>query len=509
MRAPKALAALATIGGVLAIGSASEALETTPAQGTAPPIRANVTITGAPLRAVAPVQRGFVGLSIEYPALAHYTGSDPLRPDRVFEQLVRGLSPGAAPVLRIGGDSTDATWWPVAGATRPPGAHYTLTPSWMAGARAVVRDLGARVIAGVNLEAHRPSLAIAEAQALLRGIGSRSVDAIEIGNEPSNYPRFPWYRASGRAVYARSTAYSFTEFTREFSTIRRGLPGVSLAGPALSGYGWLGHLGRFLGAEPTVTTATFHRYPLNRCFARPGSPMQATLSNLLGPYASRGFLAPAAPYVALTHARGARFRLDEFNSVSCAGKLGLSDRFASALWALDALFEVARYGIDGVNVHTFPGVPYAPFDVSRTAGNWSAVVHPEYYGLLMFARAAPPGSRLLTVSGRTGDRVRIWATRTVGGALHVVVINKSVTAPVSAMIRLPGAQTPGLLERLTAPGVLAAGGVTLAGQQYASPTQTGMLTGRVQTELVGPRAGRYRVMLPPASAAMLTLRVFR
>ena len=404
MRAPRTLAALATIGGLLAVGSASEAFEATPAQGTGAAVRANVTITGAPLRGVPPVQRGFVGLSIEYPAVAHYTGSDPRRPDRVFEQLVRGLSPGAAPVLRIGGDSTDSTWWPAPGAVRPLGARYTLTPSWMAGTRAVVRDLGARVIAGVNLEAHRPRLAIAEARALLGGIGSHSVDAIEIGNEPSNYPRFPWYRFGGHAVYARSSAYSFTDFTHEFSAIRRGLPGVPLAGPALSGYGWLVHLGQFLSAEPTVTTATFHRYPLNRCFAGPGSPMQATLSNLLGPFASRGFLAPARPYVALAHARGRRFRLDEFNSVSCAGKLGLSDRFASALWAVDALFEVARYGIDGVNIHTFPGVPYAPFDVSHTAGTWSAVVHPEYYGLLMFARAAPAGARLLAVSGRPARR---------------------------------------------------------------------------------------------------------
>ena len=40
-------------------------------------------------------------------------------------------------------------------------------------------------------------------------------------------------------------------------------------------------------------------------------------------------------------------------------------------------------------------------------------------------------------------------------------------------------------------------------------TQTGTLTGRAVTEFVRPRAGRYRVTLPPASAAMLTLNAFR
>ncbi len=458
---------------------------------------------------VPPVQPGFLGLSAEFPAVASYTGSDPRQPDAVFEQLVRNLSPGAAPVLRIGGDSTDSTWWPVPGAARPPGIRYALTPTWLASTATLVRGLGARVIVGVNLEAHRPRLAIAEARALLRGIGPSRIAGIEIGNEPSNYPRFPWFRAAGRAVYARPSTYSFTDFTREFSAVRRGLAGVPLAGPSLSGYGWLGHLSAFLRTEPTVTTATFHRYPLNRCFAGPGSPMHATLANLLGPYAARGFLATAAPAVALAHAHGAHFRLDEFNSVSCAGKLGLSDRFASALWAVDALFEVARYGMDGVNIHTFPGVPYAPFDVSHTAGAWSAVVHPEYYGLLMFARAAPAGARLLAVYGRTGDGVRIWATQTGSGTVHVVVINKRIATSAATTIRLPGARTAAVLERLSAPGVLAPSGVTLGGQQFANHTQTGTLHGRTVTEQVRPHAGRYLVTLPPASAAMLTIKAFR
>jgi hypothetical protein len=505
VRASRGLAAFAAIGGLLTLGSASEAFEG--AAASAP--SASVTITGAPMGGVPPVQPGFLGLSVEFPAVASYTGSDPGQPDAVFEQLVRNLSPSAAPVLRIGGDSTDSTWWPVPGAARPPGVSYSLTPAWLTSTATLVRDLRARVIIGVNLEAYRPRLAIAQARALLSAIGPSRISGIEIGNEPSNYPQFPWYRAAGRAVYARPSTYSFTDFTREFSTIRRGLPGVPLAGPALSGYGWLGHLSAFLRAEPTVTTATFHRYPLNRCFAGPGSPMQATLGNLLGPYAARGFLAPAAPSVALAHAHRARFRLDEFNSVSCAGKLGLSDRFASALWAVDALFEVARYGIDGVSIHTFPGVPYAPFDVSHTAGRWSAVVHPEYYGLLMFARAAPAGARLLAVSGPTGDGVRVWATRTSSGTVHVVVINKRVSAPAATTIRLPGARTAAVLERLTAPGVLAPSGVTLGGRQFASHTQTGTLPGPAVTEHVRPRAGRYLVTLPPASAAMLTLNAFR
>ena len=58
---------------------------------------------------------GFVGLSLEYPAVAAYAGTDPSAVNPVFLQLIRNLNPGQLPVLRIGGDSTDWTWWPVVG----------------------------------------------------------------------------------------------------------------------------------------------------------------------------------------------------------------------------------------------------------------------------------------------------------------------------------------------------------------------------------------------------------
>ena len=61
-----------------------------------------------------PIQPGFVGLSLEYPAVPSYAGTAPDAPNPVFGQLIRDLAPGQSPVLRIGGDSTDHTWWPVA-----------------------------------------------------------------------------------------------------------------------------------------------------------------------------------------------------------------------------------------------------------------------------------------------------------------------------------------------------------------------------------------------------------
>ncbi len=47
------------------------------------------------------------------------------------------------------------------------------------------------------------------------------------------------------------------------------------------------------------------------------------------------------------------------NSVTGGGAKGVSNTFASALWALDTLFELAQAGVSGVNVHTFPSAQYA------------------------------------------------------------------------------------------------------------------------------------------------------
>jgi hypothetical protein len=452
-----------------------------------------------------PIPSGFLGLSFEFPGTRAYTGASPRRINPVLEQLIRNLTPGQSPVLRIGGDSTDATWWPTRGVRRTPGISYSLTPSWIASTRALLRDLHARAIVGANLQSHRPALTIAEARALVSGLGARQVRAVEIGNEPSNYPKFPWYRVAGRAVYARERDYDFRDFTQELPPLRRALRGIPLAGPALGGYGWLPNVGAFLRAAPGISTVTWHRYPLNRCFAAPGSPAQATLSNLLAPAAAGGFIAAIPRYAAVAHARRAAFRLDELNSVSCSGKSGLSDTFASALWALDALFEVARAGVDGVNIHTFPGAAYELFAFHHTRGRWSAWIRPEYYGLLLFIRAAPPGARLLRVSTRARGPLKSWATRSSDGRIRVVLINKALKANATAAVQVSGAPPVARLERLSASNALARGGVTLAGQTFSTPSLTGRLTGRRSASRVSSSGGVYSVRLTPASAALLTI----
>ena len=88
-----------------------------------------VRVTSARGRSSRPVPPGFIGLSLEYPAPLDYAGGDPQAINPGFIRLVHGLAPGQSPVIRIGGDSTDSTWWPVAGVARPPGSAIRSLPA--------------------------------------------------------------------------------------------------------------------------------------------------------------------------------------------------------------------------------------------------------------------------------------------------------------------------------------------------------------------------------------------
>lgn len=451
----------------------------------------------------APLPSGFLGFSFELPAMHVYAGRDPERINPVLLSLIRQLNPSQAPLLRIGGESADGSWWPMRGVIPPAGITYALTPDWLRVARALAADLSARLIVGVNLEADRPQLAAEEGRVLVDGIGRSRLAALEIGNEPDLYSSFAWYFAHGHAVTGRPAGYDFADYLGEFSRWRAVLPRVPLAGPAFASTGWMSDLPQFLSAEPGVRYVTFHRYPLRACPVPASSPQYASIANLLADRSSAGLAQSVAGYVSQAHAHGALFRLDELNSAACRGAPGVSNTFASALWVLDTLFNLAEVGVDGINLHTLPGSAYAPFTFTHHGSRWAGDVRPVYYGMLMFARAFPPGAELLQTSAPSGP-VKVWATRSASGQLHVVLINKSVDQADEVQLTLPSASAPVSAQALLAPSAAATGGVTIAGQSYPQNTPSGTLSGTVRVSSLSPEQGVYDVYLPAASAVLLT-----
>jgi glycosyl hydrolase family 79 len=469
-----------------------------------PPTATGLNVTRATFG--RPIPPGFLGLSLEYNSIEPYAGVNPQAIDPVFVQLVRNLNPGQSPVLRIGGDTTDWTWWPVPGLKQPPGVTYTLSQRWIEVTRALAQELRARLILGINLEADNVELAGLEARKLVDGIGRASVQALELGNEPALYAGFPWYRTSaGAKVPGRPRSYDVPAFLSDFDRFAAALPPLPLAGPALGASKWMRNLGPFLSSQPHLGVVTLHRYPLQLCYTRAKSLMHPTLGHLMNARATTGLAESFKRDVASAHAHRLPLRIDEINSVSCGADRAVSDTFATSLWAVDAMFELARVGIDGVNLHTFPGAGYELFQLTMTHGHWQAAVAPEYYGLLMFATAAPPGARLLRISGRPGAGVKAWATHAADGTVRTVLINKGSRARVFAL-RLPDGVKTATLERLQGPGLQAAGGVTLAGQSFGAQTTTGRIEGPDRRSTVKRIGDRYVVSLPAVSAAMLIAR---
>ncbi len=456
-----------------------------------------------------PIPAGYIGLSIEVWSSLAYSGTNPAAPNPTFIRLVRALNPGGAPVIRFGGDTTDWSWWPTKGVAKPAGIRYTLTPRWLAVTRASAQAMGARLILGINFEADNPAIARAEARAFVKGIGRGLISGFELGNEPELYGVLGWYTAPhGTRVLGRPRSYDYRSFLRDYAAIASALPrGVPLVGPASGAPQWLAGLKQYLQANRRTRIVTFHRYPLHRCFTPRGSPTYPTIPNLLGIDASNGPAASLATGVAVAHAHGLPFRSDELNSVSCGGAWGVSNTFASALWALDTLFHMAQVGVDGVNIHTFAKARYEPFAFSRSGHGWMAQVKPMYYGLLMFARAAPPGSRLLRTYAplSAGAPLRIWATRGSKGTVRIVLINDSPNRAVTLAIRPSTGAGAATLERLLAPHLRSTQDVSLAGQSFGSVTTTGMLAGTSVTASLVPVQNRYVVRLPAASAALLTV----
>ena len=342
------------------------------------------------------VPRSWFGLSTEYWALPLFARNLP-----VFERVLAMLRvPGEGPlVLRIGGDSADRSFW-APRARRMPRWAFTLTPTYLARLRALVRRDRVKLIVDLNLVTDTPLTAGAWARAVQASLPHGSVVAFEIGNEPDLYSRRYWLSSIERSPFDRGrlpfelTPSTYVEdFAAYARVLGEGAPDIPLVGPAVAhpriGVRWVSTL---IDAERSeLGGVTGHVYPYSACVWRPATPSYPTVARLLSHAATAGLVPDVAPSLAVAHASGLKFRLTELNSVTCGGKPAVSDTFATALWAPDALFTLLRAGVDGANLHVRYYAINAPFAITRAGFH----ARPLLYGLLLFERALGPGARLV------------------------------------------------------------------------------------------------------------------
>jgi hypothetical protein len=167
----------------------------------------------------------------------------------------------------------------------------------------------------------------------------------------------------------------------------------------------------------------------------------------------------------------------------------VSDTAAAALWLADALFALADAGAGGADVHGFPGAYYAPIDVPRSvAGLPETVKRPPYDGMLLFARAAPRGSRIAQVRlDDVPDSLRARATVGPDGRARVLLTSFGDTQGAAVRVEpSPAAQGCATVVRLSAPRL--------------GTRETGLTTG----ERICLEGDAYRVRLDRAGAVLLT-----
>jgi hypothetical protein len=486
-----ALANLSTLS-----GDTADAPPSPPPETAVPLARVTVLPDGPALR----VPPSFLGFSTEYWTLPYWEQ----HPDVVQRVISLVHVPGDPPfVLRIGGDSADRALWEP-GRQESPEWAFELDPQWLGQTRSLIMQTGVRVILDLNLITATPHIAAAWAQAAAAALPPNRLIGFEIGNEPDIYSRVDWLSHLKGVAGARAMipiSISAAEYARQYLAYARALasvdPTVPLLGPAVANpTRHLSFIAVLLRAvHPRLGEVTAHRYPYSAC-SFPGTRGYPTIARVLSERASAGMARALEPGIALAHQAGLPFRLTELNSVTCGGRIGVSNTFATALWAPDALFELIRAGVDGADVHVRETTVNAAFAITAQG----LMAHPLLYGLILFAHALGPDAALVPARVQASRTVHLkaWAVRVRGDVMHILLIDKG-PSPVRVSLHLPGAG-PAAVQRLVASSVISTRGVTLGGQWL---TAGGAWQGRASRETLRPTRGGYQLTLARESAALI------
>ncbi len=464
----------------------------------ASPLPAQVTLG----RTSQPLPASFVGVSIEYSQMGIYAnGGAPL--DNVLDQIKP--QDGTRLVLRIGGKSADHALWASSLLLEPVSAFEIGLP-WLDELNEFVRRDGLRVMLDLNLAVHSSALEASFAQAVRAKLPRGRLAGLEIGNEPDLYwrqtdldrERVPSTPSSTPRNW--STNYSATDYRNDYQAYARVLlrkvPGIQLGGPEIisSKPQWLDAM-EGLGRD-TPQFLTIHRYASSTCWPKT-SPFYPTISKLLNESSSTGLAQSVHEAAIFAHDHDQALRLTEVNSISCGGNRGVADSFATALWAPDALFEMVAAGTDSVDWHIRPNAINAPFHFTRKG----VQAMPELYGLALFADMTRPGATVVTskVTEALGLHLKAWVVQSKAG-LRVLLINKGARG-ASVNLQL-GNRGPAYVRLLRAPRIWSSSGVRFGGQWIGAD---GRWHGKLHAPRVNPSGGRYQVVVPEFSAALVSI----
>jgi hypothetical protein len=487
-------------------------------------VRANAATTQPPLPIAVtidrldpgpPVPREFLGLSFEAVALdqiAQYADRGNL------VKLLRSLGPG---ILRFGGITADQNIaWTDAATPRPPWASRTVNAAQLQAIGRLSRRSGWKVLLTVGMAHFEPAAAAREVAAAHRALGA-DLAAVEIGNEPDAYGKhgfrtLPWI--------AQGYQEEVSEYRRAIAALT---PGVPIAGPDVSGSGIFVEWGEEEALSQRPALLTGHHYPLG-CAQKP----PPTIGTLLSVVTRGRESASLGTYMKISRNQHVPLRIDEAGSVSCGGVAGISNTFASALWATGYITLVMASGATGINLQGNPGncAGYTPVCAPDPAALAKGALRaqPDWYAMLLSRslvgyrplpttvaavgapatpiapEAAPAGSEGAPPAPENGPNLVVTSFSGPAQSVQVVLVDDEPPGshPLALRLNVGAGMGPGQILRLTGPAPSATGDILLGGHAV-SPD--GSLRAPIRPERVRAHAGVVKVELAPSSAALVTV----
>ena len=450
----------------------------------------SVRLTLRPDRLGNKIESDFTGLSYESAQLGNpnfFSGEN-----AGLIAFVKRL--GRSGVLRIGGNTSEYCYWkptlekamaaeliaaPDPGHKVPPPVN--ITPQSVRNLRDFIDASGWKLIYGLNMGTGSVEDAVAEAAYVMDVAGEKLI-AFQLCNEPDLF-----YRNG-----IRKSDYEFPQFSVEwqrfYDAMRARVPHAPFAGPDTAfNTSWLVPFAEKFKKE--VSFLSQHYYAEG-----PPTDPSMTIERLLRPNPKLQEEFEGMKKTA--QETNLPFRLAETNSCYSAGKPGVSDTFASALWGADLMYQLASEGGAGINFH---GGGYGWYTPIAGTPEHGFVARPIYYGMLLFAEAG--AGQLIEAQLEGLEQVPLltaYALRSSDGSIKVAIFNKNLASGIRLSVNAQGKYASGL--RLEAPRIDDTTDVTLG----AAPVGAVGSWSAAREEKLAAQNGSVVLDLPAASAALLT-----